>query len=113
MNVNDAQCPRCLAKPGRLCFDVDLGGEPEAAHAERQTLARLGPCPRCGAPVGDPCYSKSRGILLLVHWPRVECLVVSCGYCWAVAGDRCTTSDGQACRPHKIRLDAGRAPVPV
>ena len=100
MNVNDAICPLCLAQPGQPCVDVALGGELQQGHAERQNLARLGPCSHCGADVGEPCFQKRKGVLLFEHWSRMECLAYSCDYCGALPGDLCNTPAGQVRGPH-------------
>ena len=112
MNVHDATCPLCRAKPGQLCRNAD-SRELEAAHAERQNLARLGPCSRCGADVGEPCSSKRKGMSLYECWVRMECLGVSCGYCWAVAGDLCRTPGGQVRGPHMCRIDVAKRSATV
>ena len=108
MNANDATCPLCLAEPGQPCL-TDGIQELASSHAEREHLARLGPCSRCGADAGEPCYSERKGIQLIECWSRMLCLAVSCGYCWAVAGDLCRTPGGQVRSPHACRIKAAKA----
>ena len=115
MNANDATCPLCRAKPGQLCTEVSVHGfgRLKQAHAERQHLARLGPCSRCGADVGEPCFQKNKGFLLIEHWSRMECLAVSCDYCIALPGDLCRDSSGHERGPHKCRVEWAKAWSPA
>ena len=111
MNVNDTTCPRCLAKPGQRCTDVSFDGTEklEQGHAERQNLARLGPCPHCGAGVGEPCFSKRKGVRLYEYWSRMECLAFRCDFCGAIPGDLCHDRAGYERGPHKCRTEAAEA----
>ena len=115
MNANDATCPLCHAKPGQLCTEVSLHGfeRLKQAHAERQRLARLGPCQRCGADVGEPCFTKRKGPLLIEHWSRMECLAFLCEVCGAGLGELCTAASGKVRGPHKVRVETGRLRAPV
>ena len=111
MNVNDTICPLCLAQAGEPCTEVsfDKTGNLEQGHAERRNLARLGPCPRCGADVGEPCSGKRKGIQLIEHWSRMECVAFRCDRCGAMPGDLCHDRSGHDRGPHKCRTEAARA----